>query len=91
MTNTYRYLQNAFYANGDTLVMYTEYHYLVPVILCNTALPDLATHVIKLIDFSINLLHVGKPLDTTAYNSRFYCSRAEIMFSKTLHTSDNAG
>ena len=61
MTNNY--IHKAFSANGDTVVKYTEYQLFM--ILCSIALPDLAIHVKNYTHFFlINILHVGKPLDT---------------------------
>ena len=61
-TMTNNYLYKAFFANGDTVVMYTVSPLMI---LCIIALPNLAIHVIKLYTFFlINILHVGKSLDT---------------------------
>ena len=43
------------------------------MILCRIALPDLAIHVKKLYTFFlINILHVGKPLDTNCLYQEAY-------------------
>ena len=50
--------------------------------LCSISLPDLATHVIKLCNFFlINILHVGKSLDTNI--------ELALQFRGSLHNNLN--